>query len=410
MFRFRRVSTVILAMILLAVSSTQSYALSPKIYWTDAGNGLIQRANQDGSSVETLITAGAPVAIALDAAGGKIYWSDQVAGKIHRANLDGTGVQDLVSGLNNPLGIALDLNFGKMYYVVESAGVIQRANLDGTSMETLLTGLGDPRNITLDLVGGKMYWTDAGNDVIQRANLDGTNVENLITGLNGPFGIALDQAAGKIYWIDTSLGQVQRANLDGTNVEILVTGNIGPGIALDPLNGKMYYFTGSPQTLQRANLDGTGAENLVTGLAAPHGIALDGTPATVSFAAFTPKVELELNPGAFDDEFEIKARLMLGAGSDGISPLTEEVKIQVGTFSTTIPAGSFRQDKKGRFKFEGAINGARLEVVLRPLGGNSYEFKAEGKNVNLAGTSNPVTISLTINEDTGNATVTAEFE
>lgn len=99
-----------------------------------------------------------------------------------------------------------------------------------------------------------------------------------------------------------------------------------------------------------------------------------------------------------------------GAGSNGINPLTEDVKLQVGTFSTTIPAGSFRQDPRGRFKFEGAISGVSLEVQIVPLGGNDFQLKAEAEGANLSGTVNPVTVGLTIGDDSGSTAVTAEFD
>lgn len=39
-----------------------------------------------------------------------------------------------------------------------------------------------------------------------------------------------------------------------------------------------------------------------------------------------------------------------------------------------------------------------------------FEFKAEGEGADLTGTVNPVTVSLTIGDDGGSATVEAEFE
>jgi len=48
--------------------------------------------------------------------------------------------------------------------------------------------------------------------------------------------------------------------------------------------------------------------------------------------------------------------------------------------------------------------------VIRPLGGRSFEFKAEGEGADLSGTVNPVTMELSIGDDSGSATVTAEFE
>jgi hypothetical protein len=135
----------------------------------------------------------------------------------------------------------------------------------------------------------------------------------------------------------------------------------------------------------------------------------------VSFDAFAPKVEITLGPLANDDEFQVKATLTLGTNSNGIAPLTEAVTIQVGSFSATIPAGSFKfkpatPKKPEQFTFEGIINGVALDAKITPLGGNSFEFKAEGIGVNLTGTVNPVTVGLTIGNDQGSAAVTAKFE
>ena len=129
----------------------------------------------------------------------------------------------------------------------------------------------------------------------------------------------------------------------------------------------------------------------------------------VSFAAFDPKLEITLGPLANDDKFDVQATLTLGTSSNGVAPLTEVVIVQVGTFSTAIPAGSFTL-KKGRFMYEGVINGVTLEVVLQSLIlGKDYRITVEGKGADLTGTVNPVTVGLTIGDDSGSKTVTAEF-
>ncbi len=56
------------------------------------------------------------------------------------------------------------------------------------------------------------------------------------------------------------------------------------------------------------------------------------------------------------------------------------------------------------------IGGVELEIEIRPLGGGSFEFKAEGEGADLAGTVNPVAVELVIGEDGGSATVEAEFD
>ena len=294
-----------------------------KMYWTDDSADRIQRANLDGSSVETLLRRtkidfwgnrtgyGDPYGIALDVAGGKMYWADEGANEILRANLDGSNIEILVSrGLDDPHGIALDVANGKMYWTDDSADRIQRANLDGSNIETLLrrtkidfwgnrTGYGDPYGIALDVAGGKMYWADEGANEILRANLDGSNIEILVSrGLDDPHGIALDITGGKMYWTDDSADRVQRANLDGSNVETLLrrtkidfwgnrTGYGDPyGIALDVAGGKMYWADEGANEILRANLDGSNIEILITsGELGPSivsddifSLSTDGTP------------------------------------------------------------------------------------------------------------------------------------
>ena len=108
--------------------------------------------------------------------------------------------------------------------------------------------------------------------------------------------------------------------------------------------------------------------------------------------------------------FEINSSFTLGAGSNGINPVTEPVTLQVGNYSVTIPKGSFTQTRKGAYVYEGTIGGVALEVRIAPLSANSYSFKAEGSGANLTGTTNPVTVGLTIGDDSGATTASAESE
>ena len=308
------------------------------MYWVDIGVYKIQRATLDGANVQDLVTGlSRPVSIAVDIAGGKMYWTDRdsrdtsdPAGKnsIQRANLDGTNVETLILGGNSIKEyIVLDIFGGKMYWTDWSqfdVGKIQRANLDGSNVEDLVTGLGTGlRGIALDISGGKIYWADSAREVlggttigqISRANLDGSNIEDLLS-IESVHGIALDIAGGKIYWANPGPDKIQRANLDGSNLEDIVVDLNQPfGIALDSLSGKVYWADNLAGKIQRANLDGTNVEDLVTGLRHPIGITL-GIPQIPG---------LRFNPNVIADQtftMGTPVNLTLPIATGGTSPYT----------------------------------------------------------------------------------------
>ncbi len=129
--------------------------------------------------------------------------------------------------------------------------------------------------------------------------------------------------------------------------------------------------------------------------------------ANQAFATFKPEVEIKLPRGANNDSFEVEAFFTLGAGA-GIAPLTEDLTLKVGPYSTTIPAGSFKEKKRG-FKFKGVIDGVRVAARIQPRARGGFKFEAEGRCADLTGTVNPVTVELTIGEDVGSATVKADI-
>lgn len=132
-------------------------------------------------------------------------------------------------------------------------------------------------------------------------------------------------------------------------------------------------------------------------------------PTQVPFKAFRAEADIDPGPRAHDDEFDVKAMFTLGTGSNGINPTTEDVVLHLGNFAITIPAQSFRQDKKGRFKFEGVIGRVELEAKITPLGGNRFEFKAEGEGARFRGTANPVVVEFIIGDDGGSTTVAPDL-
>jgi hypothetical protein len=130
-----------------------------------------------------------------------------------------------------------------------------------------------------------------------------------------------------------------------------------------------------------------------------------------SFGAFSAQATLHLGPLAADDRLALRSTFSLGEESDGIHPLTEDVRIQVGSFSTVIPAGSFQSRPNGAFVFEGVIDGVTLKANLTPPRGNgqrskTFGFDLDGRGADLAGTVLPIGVSLTIGDDHGQLALT----
>jgi predicted outer membrane repeat protein len=80
-----------------------------ELIWADQASGKIQFSELGGSNVTDLLTGlTSPVSVAVDVDAGKVYWSDDVLNNIQRANLDGTGVETIVASA--PGVSAIDLN------------------------------------------------------------------------------------------------------------------------------------------------------------------------------------------------------------------------------------------------------------------------------------------------------------
>src|SRR5262249_17409494 len=99
--------------------------------------------------------------------------------------------------------------------------------------------------------------------------------------------------------------------------------------------------------------------------------------------------------------FSIRGGFKLGGCSNGINPRTELVTLQVGTYSVVIPSTSFVRTFRGSYVYQGTISGASLAVQITPVSSTTYTFQAQGRGVDLSGTTSPVNVGLTIWDDSG---------
>jgi low density lipoprotein receptor-related protein 5/6 len=287
-----------------------------KLYWV-FGRKLIQRANLDGSAIETLVSLphGSQVyGLALDVWAGKMYWTNQETNTIQRANLDGTSREDVyeIGSDREPYDIALDVWAGKMYWTarLDNYGYVCRANLDGSDHESLISERNiEPGPIALDHDNGKIIWVDQRTRAdsyghvhggsVHRADLDGDHQETLVDDLfwddstgGVPTGLVVVdmpvQAVPQIYWVEREFRRerygtdmrIRRGNLDRDHSETLIATHYADdpmptgAIAVDAiLTGKMYW--GDEEGIQWANLDGSAIEDLIPTTDPPEAIALD---------------------------------------------------------------------------------------------------------------------------------------
>ncbi|MBZ5603560.1 MAG: 3-hydroxyacyl-CoA dehydrogenase [Acidobacteriia bacterium] len=237
------------------------------VYWSNMGkasldDGSIDRAALDGSGVTAIVPEGGTFTakqMKLDRKHGKLYWSDREGMRIQRANIDGSHVETLVETGHGDLerkdqgrwcvGIALDVEKGKVYWTQKGGdnagvGVIRRAGMeipkgqtaaDRKDIETLVAGLPEPIDIDLDLATRMMYWTDRGDaprgNTVNRAPMDPpkkfdaknrTDVKILTGDLKEGIGIALDLKGGRMFFTDLG-GSVYSAKLDGSDKKEILT-------------------------------------------------------------------------------------------------------------------------------------------------------------------------------------------
>lgn len=248
-------------------------AQRPPMLWVDGGKiyALVGKDVQEFAS-------GVDNALNIAVGGGKVYWTEKTgdsAGTINSANLNGSGVTELASILAVPMGIAVDAVNSALYWT-NSRGRIQTADLDGSGITNVIPG-GLEGVMDLALAGGNAYWTQSGN--VRFVNLRGQKqIRNISTGTDTAGSLAI--GGGKVYWTEMtgeSGGTVNSANLNGTGATELASILAAPsGIAVDGSRSKLYWGNARGR-IQSANLDGSKISNVVSGLESPGDMVLSNS-------------------------------------------------------------------------------------------------------------------------------------
>jgi uncharacterized repeat protein (TIGR03803 family) len=306
--------------------------------------------------------------------------------------------------------------------------VFELANSSGSYTEKVLysfTGGSDgaypEAGLTLDSAGNLYGTTNGGGSdmrygvVFELVNSSGSYTEKVLYSFTG----GSDGAYPTADLIMDSSG-----NLYGTTVGGGTPGS-GPGVVFELVNSSgsytdtvLYSFTGGSDGAvpharlmmdSSGNLYGTTGSGGSANCAGGCGTAFDLTK-SAPFSALSAKLNIVSGPSG---SFNLNAAFTLGSEAT-FEPGSQLVILQVGSYSVTVPAGSFKTlengNKTGGWAYQALINGTTVAIQIVALGGDSYQFKATAEPVNFTGIENPVTVAITVGGNGGSTNVTATIK
>ncbi|PIK61880.1 putative low-density lipoprotein receptor-related protein 4-like [Apostichopus japonicus] len=192
-------------------------------------NNTVRKINQDGSNYNYVITKNVYnlVGVDYDPRVGKIFFADAGRGVIESANLDGTERRVIVNSNNIETveGIALDWMHRQIYWTDSSLHHVAASSSHGGSIRILAnTGVFQPRGITVYPALNWIYWTDIaeGASKIVASLHDGTYRRDIIDeNLFYPNSITIDFVQNKLLWVDYGLSVIEQSSLEGLDRKVL---------------------------------------------------------------------------------------------------------------------------------------------------------------------------------------------
>jgi hypothetical protein len=176
-------------------------------------------------------------------------------------------------------------------------------------------------------------------------------------------------------------------------------------LAITPVGRHLYVTDGSTNSVVTAETSTNTISTTIGGVNAPGAIAIVPPPSIVpplhGFKVSKLNIHVDEGHHADDGRFKLEAELFLDVSSSGLDPEKQPVRLQVGPFITTIPAGSFIKQTHAGYGFEGVIDGVHLSVTIKQIGVSRYAFDAVARGASLTGVTNPVQVSLNSNSQGG---------
>lgn len=169
---------------------------------------------------------------------------------------------------------------------------------------------------------------------------------------------------------------------------------VGQSVTPGATNNMLVTVTSSGNPIARIDIHDGGSNFAIDTL------TFDTVPSAVPFSSFTPSLTIDTRTQPNKDSFAFGGQLTLGANGLAFNPATDIVTLKIGTVTTSIPVGAF-QPKNNGFAFKGKIGNVNIGADIQPQGANQYLVGIAGKGASLTGVTNPVSVTLTIGNNTG---------
>lgn len=297
-----------------------------------------------------------------------------------------------VSSASDTEATSMDINCASsMLYVGGASGNIYAFNiasdgqLSAVTGSPFATGLSSNQVVALSTDDNTLFSSNQGANTVTAfsVNPDGSltvpgTSASAGTGAFYPGGLSVSEDGGFLYAADTA-----------------VTGGFG---------GISTFTLGNSLPITFASLTSTGIASQSHSVAAYPPKACGTAPPA---GGLTADLQVSTSP---PPGFDLNATLSLDE-SLVVNPLTQPFSLQVGDFSIMVPAGSFNTFQNGTnadtYLFQGVVNSATVKIQIVPLGQNEFEISAYGKQVDVSGWSDPVSVTVGIGDNSESASVTS---
>lgn len=377
-------------------------------YVSNYGSNSVSVIDTSANVVIATISVGSsPAGLGVTPDGSRVYVANTLDGTLSVINVATNAITATIPVGGTPGFLAISPDGTRAYVGDLQYGTVIVLNLAANTVITRIPIGIESYGVAVTPDGSHVYVANPpGNNVSVIATATNTVQTTIATALS-PLWVAITPDGTTAYV--TALGETQFINTATNSITgSIAVGNESLGVVFTP-DGSRAYITTEINNTNGGDvylLDTTSQAVIdtipVNGY--PLGIAI-ASVRTVAFASLSPKLNLTVAQGVFN----LNATFTPGAASTGINPVTQPVTLKIGPYSVTFPIGSFHLNPVG-FVYSGVINGATLTVQITSLGGNQYSFKASSTGANLSGIANPVPVTLTIGNNAGTTSVTANIQ